>query len=83
MLSPREARAARAFLGWARQKLADRAIVSLNSVIRFEQGIVDPRASTINAIRRAFEKAGVEFLSLSGTDEGIRYHRKFRPPAKR
>ena len=73
MVTPREVRAARAFLGWTRQQLADRAVVSLNSVIRFEQGVVDSRTSTANAIRKAFEKAGIEFLSLRGDDnEGVR-----------
>ena len=53
--------AARAFLGWTRQQLADRAIVALNTVIRLEQGVVDSRSSTLEAVRRAFETAGIEF----------------------
>jgi predicted transcriptional regulator len=76
MVTPREVRAARAFLGWTRQRLADRAIVSLNSVIRLEQGVVDPRASTVNAIRRALERGGIEFLSLQETGEGIRVRQR-------
>jgi predicted transcriptional regulator len=75
MVTPREVRTARALLGWTRQKLADRAIVSLNSVIRLEQGVVDSRTSTILRVRRALEGAGIEFLSLSGGDEGIRVRR--------
>jgi len=72
MLTHREARAARAFLGWTRQKLADKAVLSLNSIIRFEQGVVDPRVSTSLRIRRVFERAGIEFLSPSGDGEGMR-----------
>lgn len=72
MVTPREVRAARAFLGWTRQHLADRAVVSLNSVVRFEQGVVDSRTSTANAIRKVFEDAGIEFLSLRGSEEGVR-----------
>lgn len=72
MVTPREVRAARALLGWTRQQLADRAVVSLNSVIRLEQGVVDSRSSTINAIRAALEAAGVEFLSVRGDAEGVR-----------
>lgn len=78
MLTPREARAARAFLGWTRQKLADKAVLALNSVIRFEQGVVDPRLSTSHAIRRVFEREGIEFLSPSGDGEGIRLRKKSR-----
>ena len=72
MVTPREVRAARAFLGWTRQRLADKAIVSLNSVIRLEQGVVNSRTSTVEAVRRALERAGVEFLSLSENAEGVR-----------
>jgi len=73
MVTPREVRAARAFLGWTRQQLADRAIVALNTVIRLEQGVVDTRSSTLEAVRRALEAAGIEFLSLREDTEGIRY----------
>ena len=75
MVTPREVRAARAFLGWTRQQLADRAIVALNTVIRLEQGVVDTRSSTLDAVRRALEAAGVEFLSLREDSEGIRVRR--------
>jgi predicted transcriptional regulator len=75
MVTPREVRAARAFLGWTRQQLADRAIVALNTVIRLEQGTVDSRSSTLDAVRRALEAAGVEFLSLREDSEGIRVRR--------
>ena len=72
MVTPREVRAARAFLGWTRQRLADKAIVSLNSIIRLEQGVVDSRTSTVDAVRRVLERAGIEFLSLSEGTEGLR-----------
>jgi len=75
MVTPREVRAARAFLGWTRQQLADRAIVALNTVIRLEQGVADTRSSTLDAVRRALEAAGVEFLSLREDSEGIRVRR--------
>jgi predicted transcriptional regulator len=72
MVTPREVRAARAFLGWTRQRLADKAVVSLNSVIRLEQGVVDSRTSTVEAVRRTLESFGIEFLSHRGEGEGIR-----------
>jgi predicted transcriptional regulator len=83
MITPREVRAARAFLGWTRQQLADRAIVSLNSVIRFEEGAVDSRTSTVNAIRRALERVGIEFLSIQGPDQGIRFRSRRKRTAPR
>ena len=75
MVTPREIRAARAFLGWTRQRLADRAVVSLNTVVRLEQGAVDSRASTVERVRKALERAGIEFISVYGEGEGIRTRR--------
>ncbi|WP_312014277.1 helix-turn-helix domain-containing protein [Bradyrhizobium sp. ERR14] len=72
MISPRQIRAARAFLGWSQQDLADRAIVSLNAVARIERGQVDARVSTIVAIERTLIKAGVEFLAPGERGEGVR-----------
>lgn len=78
MVTSREIRAARALLGWTRQRLADKAIVSLNSIVRLEQDAVDPRTSTVNAVRRALEQAGIEFLSLQEECEGIRFRARRR-----
>jgi len=41
-------------------------------VICLEQGIVDPRSSAPDAVRRALEDPGIEFLSLREASEGIR-----------
>ena len=65
-------RAARALLGWSQQELADRAIVSLNALARLENGKVNSRISTLQAIEAALAKAGVEFLSAGQKGEGVR-----------
>ncbi|AYG57811.1 helix-turn-helix domain-containing protein [Rhizobium jaguaris] len=72
MITSRQIRAARALLGWSQQELADKAIVSLNAVVRIETGKVDPRISTLNAIETALRKAGVEFLAAGTKGEGVR-----------
>ncbi|MDL2404624.1 helix-turn-helix domain-containing protein [Rhizobium calliandrae] len=72
MITSRQIRAARALLGWSQQDLADKAIVSLNAVVRIETGKVDPRISTLNAIETALRKAGVEFLTAGTKGEGVR-----------
>ena len=82
MITAREVRAARVFLGWTRQRLADRAVVSLNSVIRLEQGIVSPRQNTISAVARVLQQAGIEFLSMAGAGEGIQFKKPLRKAAK-
>jgi predicted transcriptional regulator len=72
MITPRQIRAARALLGWSQQRLADKAIVSLNALARLEKGGVDSRVSTVLAIQRALAKAGVEFLDADQKGEGVR-----------
>jgi transcriptional regulator with XRE-family HTH domain len=65
-------------LDWSRQFLADRAVVSLMAIRRFETGKAESRPETIAKIRRALEAAGVQFLSVAGTGEGIRYRQDKR-----
>lgn len=72
MISPRQIRAARALLDWSQQELADQAVISLNSLKRFESSQGDPRLSTLQSIQRALEKAGVEFIPADNKGEGVR-----------
>ena len=73
MISARQIRAARALLDWSQQDLADRAIVSVNVIRRLESASVDPRLSTILAVKSALEGAGVEFLFTDvNRGEGVR-----------
>jgi transcriptional regulator with XRE-family HTH domain len=62
MLTPAQLRAARALVGWSREKLADQSNVSAETVKRFEFRGSDPKLSTLNKWRRALEQAGIEFI---------------------
>jgi predicted transcriptional regulator len=64
--------AARALLRMERKALANEAGVSVGALQRIELGQSDPKASTLNAIKRTLEKAGVEFLG----DDGVRLRPK-------
>ncbi len=57
---------ARAALSWGTKDLARHARVGVNTVNRFETGQSTPIPSTVAAMRRAFEAAGVEFLPGGG-----------------
>jgi predicted transcriptional regulator len=72
MISSRQIRAARALLDWSQQQLADKAIVSLNALVRLESGKVDPRVSTLEAIEKTLVKAGIEFIPSGTKGEGVR-----------
>ena len=55
-----KSRAARGLLNWSQGELAERAGVSKQSVTRIENGMADPRFSTMTALNEAIRGAGVE-----------------------
>ena len=62
MITREQIRAARGWLGWDRQKLSDESGISLNQIVRFENGETkSPRQSTLHDIEKAFIRYGVEF----------------------
>jgi DNA-binding XRE family transcriptional regulator len=62
MLTPAQLRAARALVKWSREDLADASGVIANTIRNFENGVSDPKQSTLLAWRRALSKAGVLFI---------------------
>lgn len=62
MLRPEQSRMARAALNWSLEEAADAAGVSRRTVLRFERDHRDIKPELIQAIRRAFEDAGVRFI---------------------
>lgn len=73
-------RAARALIGAKQSDLARAAGISLATLNNVERGVGDPRTSTLNAIERALESAGVEFAG-DVTSEVIRLRHLERPTA--
>jgi transcriptional regulator with XRE-family HTH domain len=70
-MTPVQSRMARAGTGFSMIQLAKLAKVSPATIVRFERGDeLKPR--TVEAIQRAYESAGVEFLD--GEAPGIRLH---------
>jgi predicted transcriptional regulator len=72
MVTPEQCRAARGLLSWSQQDLAKNARVGVVTVHQLEAGVSQPRRSTIEVIRRAFEAAGVEFIDENGGGPGVR-----------
>jgi transcriptional regulator with XRE-family HTH domain len=64
-------------LGWTRPKLADKAGIGVDTLLRIENGQSDPRASTLDSIQGALEAAGIEFVG----NDTVRLLEK-KPPAK-
>jgi transcriptional regulator with XRE-family HTH domain len=60
MITEVQCKMARAALGWGVRDLASRAQVGATTVVRFENG-KSANASTLKAMRAAFEENGVHF----------------------
>lgn len=67
-LTPPQCRAARALLDWTGRDLCTASAVSLPTITRFEGG-TSVSASMKAALRYAFEKVGIEFLT---SGDGVR-----------
>lgn len=72
MITSAQCRAARALVDWSREMLAEKSKVSHRSIVDFERGARDPRLLTKEALVRALESAGVEFIAENGGGAGVR-----------
>lgn len=61
MMTPAQARAARAFLNWSQHEVARRSGLGRNTVAQFENARHPTRPATIIALQKAFTDAGVRF----------------------
>lgn len=73
MITTAQIRGARGILNWSQGDLSDRTDISATSIGSIENGLTQPRESTLAIIQKAFEDAGVEFLGL----EGIRFRTSY------
>ena len=73
-LTSEQVRAARMLLRWEQKDLAEASGVSLPSIKRLETqpGELGAQNRTIQAIVRALQKAGVEFIPENGGGAGVR-----------
>ncbi|WP_348629131.1 transcriptional regulator [Mesorhizobium sp. WSM4308] len=69
-----QVRAARALLQWDQKTLAERSKVSLATIKRLEPltGPIRANKVTVEALRRAFELAGIQFIPENGGGAGVR-----------
>ena len=60
MITSRQVRAARALLGWTQETLADKALVALTALKRFEsENGLQVREDTRDRVRAALEASGI------------------------
>ena len=68
MVNLKQIRAARGWLGWSQKDLSEASGVSQRTIAGLEKERRIPNDRTLNDIARAFEDAGVVFLS---DDQGL------------
>jgi transcriptional regulator with XRE-family HTH domain len=72
---PIQCRMARAALGWGVRDLAAAAKVSIDTIARFERGD-ELKERTIEAIHRALEVEGIDFIDENGGGPGVRLKKR-------
>lgn len=83
-IDPDQCRAGRALLGWSRETLGKSAGVTERTITDFERGARDPRTSTKQSLRDAFEGAGLDLIPENGGGAGAKWqHRGIKIGNKR
>ena len=65
-MSPTQVKMARAALDWSSRDLARTSGVHHNTISNFEIGKYAGKPATMKKLRKALEKAGVEFINSNG-----------------
>jgi transcriptional regulator with XRE-family HTH domain len=78
VLSSELIRAARALLRWEQRDLEAASSVSLPTIKRLESkpGVMAAHLSTVVALKKALEAAGVEFIDENGGGPGVRLKKR-------
>lgn len=75
MITSAQIRAARGMLDWSRRELAEHSGVSFASMMRLEsfEGVPSSNFKTLESLKIAFEKAGIEFIGTPESGAGVRW----------
>ena len=78
MITSAQIRAARGMLDWSRKDLSETSGISFASMIRLEsfEGVPASNFKTLEAIKKAFEAAGIEFVGSPEVGAGVRWKPK-------
>jgi transcriptional regulator with XRE-family HTH domain len=79
-VSIRQLKAARSLIGWSQEELAAAASISLPTIKRLEavEGPLGGWKTTVEKIRVALERAGIEFIDENGGGAGVRLRKRQR-----
>lgn len=74
-----QCRGARALLDMNQPKLAEAAGLGLSTIVDFERARRQVSPDAVRTIRKALERAGIEFIDENGGGPGVRLHKRQRP----
>jgi len=80
VVSVRQIKAGRALLGWSQSDLASESGISEPTIARLESvdGELGGREATVQRIRAALEKGGIQFIEENGGGPGVRLRKPTR-----
>ncbi|MBT8518747.1 helix-turn-helix transcriptional regulator [Polynucleobacter paneuropaeus] len=75
LITSDQIRAARAMLRWSGKELASKSGVGFSTLMRLEvlEGTPGSHVKTLEAIKKAFESAGIEFIGTPEQGAGVRW----------
>ena len=75
MITSGQIKAARALVGWTARDLAAKAEIGFSTLIRLESadGVPAGNIKTIDAIKKALEEVGIEFIGTPDQGAGVRW----------
>ena len=78
MITSDQIRAARAMLRWSGKDLAEKTGLGFSTLMRLESlvGVPGTHAKTLEAIEKAFEAAGIQFIGSPDDGPGVRLFNK-------
>ena len=76
MITSAQCRAARALVNWSREVLSEKSKISHRSIVDFERDAREPRQVTKDALKRALESGGVQFIPENGGGAGVRLRKE-------
>lgn len=84
LLTPNQCRAGRGLLDWTQDDLAKQAGISRSTIRGFENGQHALQKASVNAIRAAFERAGLRILDTDPEGgAGVRFAPPLAPSKSR
>jgi transcriptional regulator with XRE-family HTH domain len=75
LITSDQIRAARALLRWSGKDLAERSGIGFSTLMKMESdpGVPNSNFKTFDALKKAFEDAGVEFIGTPESQAGVRW----------